>query len=215
MPNHGAKVVLLGNGAVGKTSLVRRYVDNKFDEDYIATIGVNVKKKEIDDLDITLSLWDIYGQKSVSPGRHASNYTGAEGAIIVFDLLRKNTFDTLNDWIRDLYKVTGKKVPVVVLGNKNDMIEDFEEKKETVFTKASQKEFHEYMLEEHYYRSVYSKKPEFVPVPYSIFDKWAEVKNPFNKKFTHYLTSAKTGENVNKAFRSMAKKILKNKIKFG
>ncbi|MGM0509904.1 MAG: Rab family GTPase [Thermoplasmatota archaeon] len=213
MTKHGAKVVLLGDGAVGKTSLLRRYVYDKFEEDYIATIGVNVKKKEIDDLNIALSLWDIYGQKSVSPGRHASNYTGAEGAVVVFDLLRKKTFDTLNDWIKDLFEVTGR-IPVVVLGNKNDMIENFEEEKGTVFTRASQKKFHDYMIDEHYYKSVYSSEPEFVPVPYLIFDKWAEKKNPFGKKFTHFLTSAKTGENVEKAFRIMAKMILNNKIKY-
>ncbi len=213
MITQAAKIVVLGDGAVGKTSLVRRYVDKKFDEDYVATIGVNVKSKELPDIDLHLNIWDIYGQKFISPGKHSSNYVGAEGAIVVFDLTRKKTFNELDEWIEDLYDVTGQ-IPVVVLGNKKDIIDDFEDGSDTIFTRASQKEFHDYMVKNHYYRSVYSTEPEFSPVPYSLVEEWAAESNPFGKKFPYLLTSAKTGENVDKSFNGLAKKIVSNKIKF-
>ncbi|MFW6304504.1 MAG: ADP-ribosylation factor-like protein, partial [Candidatus Saliniplasma sp.] len=91
MGNYTAKILVLGDGAVGKTSLVRRYVEDEFDEDYIATIGVNLKHRSIDDIGLDMSIWDLYGQKSMSPGKHSSNYIGAEGALVVFDLTRKTT----------------------------------------------------------------------------------------------------------------------------
>ncbi len=69
------KILLLGDGAVGKTSLVRRFVEQKFDDRYIATIGVNVKKKRLPELGLKMMLWDIYGQK-MNKNLHASHYSG-------------------------------------------------------------------------------------------------------------------------------------------
>ncbi len=213
MAKHAAKVLIIGEGAVGKTSLLRRYVEGIFHEDYVATIGVNIKNKLLPDFDLELSLWDIYGQKSISPGKHSSNYIGAEGAALVFDLTRKNTFDTLDFWLEGLYSITGK-IPVVVLGNKNDIIEDFENNCDTVFTSASKDEFHDYMVSEHYYRSVYSSEPSFVPVPYIEFKRWAKGHNKFQIRYNRFLTSAKTGKNVESAFHVLGKKIMRNKIRF-
>ncbi|MFO7990969.1 MAG: GTP-binding protein [Thermoplasmata archaeon] len=213
MVKYTSKVVLLGDGAVGKTSLVRRYVDNMFSDDYIATIGVNVKKKTLEKYDMTLQLWDIYGQKSVFPGKHSSNYTGAEAAMVVFDITRLKTFINVKSWISGLYKITGK-IPVVLLGNKVDVIKDFEKEEGIPFKKASRSDFHQYMVEEHYVRSIFNEEPEFRPVPLSRFKEWAKEKNPFNKQFPAYLTSAKTGKNVDKAFDTVGKLVLKNKIKY-
>ncbi len=212
MVTQAAKIVILGDGAVGKTSLVRRYVEGRFDKDYIATIGVNVQNMVLEDLDLHLNIWDIYGQKSICPGKHSSNYVGAEGAIIVFDITRNITFVHVNEWIKQLYETTGK-IPVIVLGNKYDIVKDFEKEEKTTFTAKSQKKFREYMLSEHYYHIVLAKEKEFIPVLYTTFSNWANKKNPFGKKFPHLITSAKTGENVKKAFNALAEKIVSNKIK--
>ncbi len=213
MVKHAAKIVLLGDGAVGKTSLVRRYVKGRFDKDYVATIGVNVQNIVLEDLDIHLNIWDIYGQKSIYPGKHSSNYIGAEGAVIVFDITRKKTFIHVNEWIEQLYETTGR-IPVIVLGNKKDIITDFEDKHNTIFTSESREEFHDYMISKYYYRIALTEELEFMPVPYIHFDKWANKKNPFKQKFPHLLTSAKTGENVERAFNALAEKIVSNKIKY-
>ncbi len=213
MVKHAAKIVVLGDGAVGKTSLVRRYVKGRFDKNYIATIGVNVQNIVLNDLDIHLNIWDIYGQKSIYPGKHSSNYIGAEGAIIVFDITRSITFVHVNEWIKQLYETTGR-IPVFVLGNKYDILKDFEKKGNITYTERTQKEFHEYMLSENYYRNVLSEEKTFTPVPYSAFYKWANKKNPFGHKIPHLISSAKTGANVNRAFNTLAKQIVYNKIKY-
>ncbi len=211
MDTRTAKIVLLGDGAVGKTSLVRRFVDQKFDDKYITTIGVNVKKKELEDLDLKFMIWDIYGQK-LNTKLHASNYSGAEGAIIVYDLTRKASFENINFWLKDLFSVTGE-IPFIVVGNKFDILEDFREEVGNI--DENFEIFEEYIEEKHeniieYYRSVYENVPSFEPVPSSELWKWADQKeNEFDIEFSYFLSSAKTGENVEEAFKQLGKLILK------
>ncbi len=120
------KVVLLGAPAVGKTSLVLRFVENKFKDEYITTLGADFLIKEIVfekvKIKVKLLLWDIGGQerwKSIRP----TYLTGADGAIIAFDLTRQRTFEEIPRWIEDLrtYCLTDEKVPYVLVGNKHDL----------------------------------------------------------------------------------------------
>jgi small GTP-binding protein len=122
------KVVLLGDGAVGKTSLIARYVVNKFDDKYIATIGTKVSRKDIQVvkpnliINLRMMIWDILGQKEYSKIRSAS-LSGAQGVILVGDLSRPETIQSLNDfWIKEVEQVVGK-VPTVIVGNKMDLAE--------------------------------------------------------------------------------------------
>src|SRR5512136_294554 len=108
------KVVLLGDGGVGKTSLIARYVVNKFDDKYIATIGTKVSRKDIQivkpDLIINLRImiWDILGQKEYSKIRSAS-LSGAQGLILVGDLTRPDTIKSLKDfWLKEVNAIVGK-----------------------------------------------------------------------------------------------------------
>ncbi len=214
MGNYTAKILVLGDGAVGKTSLVRRYVENEFDEDYIATIGVNLKHKTIDEFEIDMSIWDLYGQKSMSPGKHSSNYIGAEGALVVFDLARKKTFDNLPQWVDDLYDVIGR-VPIVFAGNKRDIMIDFQKKKGVKLTKKTKKEFHDYMIDEHYYKSVYSQESRFVPVSSEEVKDWFKsFKKKYKKQSAYYFTSAKTGKNVENAFKKLGEFVTENQIRY-
>jgi small GTP-binding protein len=200
------KVVLLGEGAVGKTSLVRKFVEGSFSDDYITTIGVNVKKKVVGDA--TLMIWDIYGQKS-RPELHMANYRGAGGALLVYDSARKSTFDNLESWLADLYKVTGE-IPVVVLGNKHDIIRDFEAEAGVEVAATKPEQFHGYMLKRHagvvdYYTKLYGATPQFEAVSLAHLVKWAGMgRNKFERKFKYYPTSAKTGENVEQAFKDIS-----------
>jgi len=120
------KVVLLGDGGVGKTSLIARYVVNKFDDKYIATIGTKVSRKDIQvvkpDLIINLRMmiWDILGQKEYSKIRSAS-LSGAQGVIMVGDLSRPETVRSLEDfWLKEVQGVVGT-IPTVFVGNKIDL----------------------------------------------------------------------------------------------
>ncbi len=204
------KVVLLGDGAVGKTSLIQRFVEQKFEDKYIETIGVNVKKREIEDLDMTMMVWDIYGQK-LSKSLHSSNYTGADGAIIVYDVTRKKTFENLDEWIEEVFSVTGE-IPIVVLGNKYDLIRDFDMYKED----RSKANFQKFMDEKHmdvidFYEEIYEEVPEFERVKYDKLLKWAEKKEEeLESGFSYFMSSAKTGKNVEDAFRTLGEMILES-----
>lgn len=121
------KICLLGNGAVGKTSLIRRYVYDVFDDKYLSTIGAKVTKKVLSlryqeprpDVTLTLMVWDIAGQEDFK-NVHPTYYQGTDAALIVCDVTRKETFDDLIRWAEALFKVSDK-VPIVFLGNKCDM----------------------------------------------------------------------------------------------
>lgn len=120
------KVVLLGDGAVGKTSLVARYVVNKFDNKYIATIGTKVSRKDIQIIrpnmiiNLRMMIWDILGQKEYSKVRGAS-LSGAQGLILVGDLSRPETIHNLEQfWLKEVDKIVGK-IPTVLVGNKIDL----------------------------------------------------------------------------------------------
>jgi len=122
------KVVLLGDGGVGKTSLIARYVVNKFDDKYIATIGTKVSRKDIQVvkpnliINLRMMIWDILGQKEYSKIRSAS-LSGAQGLILVGDLSRMETIKSLEDfWLKEVQLIVGK-IPTVVVGNKFDLSE--------------------------------------------------------------------------------------------
>jgi len=123
------KVVLLGDGGVGKTSMIARYVINKFDDKYIATIGTKVSRKDIQliypnlIINLRLMIWDILGQKEYSKIRSAS-LTGAHGIIIVGDLSRPETITSMEEfWLEESRKLVGK-LPAIFVGNKLDLVSD-------------------------------------------------------------------------------------------
>ena len=115
------KVCLLGAFAVGKTSLIRRYVQSVFDEKYISTIGVKVDKKSLTvfDREMQLLIWDIQG-KEVNQTVPASYLRGMAGGLIVLDGTRKETLSSLQALKRQVMAVVGE-VPFVVMINKLDL----------------------------------------------------------------------------------------------
>ena len=123
------KVLMLGDGAVGKTSLIRKYVMDKFDDKYITTIGTKVTKKVLElkaqNTELTLMIWDVLGQKGYA-SIQSSSYKGSEGALVVCDLTRKETLKSLDEyWYPNLSQVAGK-VPIIVVGNKCDLTDQFQ-----------------------------------------------------------------------------------------
>jgi small GTP-binding protein len=123
------KVCLLGDSAVGKTSLVRKYVYDTFDDKYIATIGTKTVKKELvvdyfgKPLNLTLMIWDILGQKEYRR-MQAMSFEGTSGALMVSDITRSETLESLRDyWVPEFRKVAGN-VPLVFLANKTDLVDE-------------------------------------------------------------------------------------------
>ena len=112
------KVLLLGDGAVGKTSLVHRFVEGQFKEKYKATIGVDIFSKNVGGME--LQLWDLSGQEHFVSVR-SKFYSKSDGALLVFDLTNQRSFDNLDSWIKEATKGVGSEIPMVVLGNKLDL----------------------------------------------------------------------------------------------
>ena len=116
------KILLLGDFHVGKTSLIRRFVDNTFDENYLTTIGVNISKKMVmvGDISCELLIWDIEGA-TPSKAIPKSYFFGASGAIIVADVTRSETIGHIQRHIEDLQRYNAD-VPYMVACNKCDML---------------------------------------------------------------------------------------------
>ncbi|MFW9784631.1 MAG: Rab family GTPase [Candidatus Heimdallarchaeota archaeon] len=162
------KIIIIGEPAVGKTSLVKRFVSGKFSRDYLSSIGTNIytKKLELDnETRINLQLWDIAGQERWINMRR-SYYSGAKGVIIVGDLTRENTFVQIEKfWALDIGQFCSD-APILLLANKIDLPNTFKHQK-------------------------ISSLGERI------------------KAIDIIMTSAKTGENVEQAFKMISKEVIK------
>ncbi|MHA2086006.1 MAG: Rab family GTPase [Candidatus Thorarchaeota archaeon] len=121
------KVVVLGEGAVGKTAIVTRFSHGFFRTDYKTTIGSQfaVKNIEIDSQDrerrtVKLQIWDVAGQSRFQILR-PMYYRGSSGGVLVFDVTRRRTFIVLEEWLDELEKAVGRKIPLVLVANKTDL----------------------------------------------------------------------------------------------
>jgi len=168
------KICLLGDGAVGKTSLINQFVKQHFTDRYLLTIGTNTYKKRIaikrpgqPDIYLSFIIWDIMGQLTFRQVFLPQYLKGSRGALLVCDLTRRETLERLDDWM-DLMFVEWGEIPLVFIGNKNDLTD-----------------LHEFGKDE---------------------------LESFSKDFGcgSFLTSAKTGENVEEAFQALGRKIIDN-----
>ena len=120
------KFIIIGDHKVGKTSIIRRFVERRFMADYRATIGLNIisHKFEAFGNDISVSLWDIGAQDYFRRYRK-TYYNGAQAAFIVFDLTTKKSFENVKNWHNELIGfIENKDLPIVIVGNKYDLYKD-------------------------------------------------------------------------------------------
>ncbi|XP_033104843.1 ras-related protein Rab-21-like [Anneissia japonica] len=119
---HNFKVVLLGEGCVGKTSLVLRYVENKFNDKHLSTLQASFlnKKLNIGGKRVNLAVWDTAGQERF----HALGpiyYRDSNGAILVYDITDEDSFTKVKNWVRELKKMLGNDICLCIAGNKIDL----------------------------------------------------------------------------------------------
>jgi small GTP-binding protein len=170
------KLVLIGDSAVGKTSIRNNYLGLGFEKEHMTTLGADFAAitKDVDDFQIKYQIWDLAGQpmfKNVRP----RFFKGCFGALAVFDITRKETFHNLTNWIQELYQFSGKGVvPVIILSNKMDLgdhavsVEEAQEFIEELNKKTKEHKVENFFLE----------------------------------------TSAKTGQNIDEAFRILGEYII-------
>jgi small GTP-binding protein len=127
------KICLVGESCVGKTSLIKRFVFDDFDETYSSTIGTKVTKREVSiphpnngsNLEVYMLIWDLMGEQCFIEMLKMSYFFGARGIIAVCDVTRKDTLKELAMWIDGAQSVT-KEIPIVILGNKSDLTDEME-----------------------------------------------------------------------------------------
>jgi small GTP-binding protein len=172
--DYSLKICLVGEGGVGKTSLIKRFVYEQFSDKYITTLGTKITKKEVTikhpkkrkSTKIRMLVWDIMGQQGFRQMLQNAYFFGCQGVVAVCDVTRRDTMLFLEDWIKAVYSISGK-VPIVFLGNKCDLKNEAE---------VSLKEL-------------------------------VEFTSQFERSFA-FLSSAKTGKNVELGFFTLGEQIL-------
>ena len=166
------KILLIGDPGSGKTSLIRKFVLDIFDDRYLTTLGTKVTNKTMiispqelsEKVELKLMIWDVMGQQEYKLIQESA-FLGASGAVTVGDLSRAETLEHLGNWVSDLFNITGV-VPLVFVGNKVDMFD-----KETVNV-----------------------------------DQLEQLAMSYEAPF--FLTSAKTGENVENTFEMLGRSLV-------
>ncbi|MFX1260086.1 MAG: Rab family GTPase [Promethearchaeota archaeon] len=135
------KITVIGDGAVGKTSLIKKYTQGSFQKDYIKTLGAQFSKfdEEINGDKVKLFFWDIAGQDEFTFMR-PTFYKGSKAAIIVFSHTDKESFKHVLDWHNDIIKFCGE-LPIILFGNKIDLVDKKDLDNESVWDLVKSRKF--------------------------------------------------------------------------
>ncbi|KAH0448646.1 hypothetical protein IEQ34_022446 [Dendrobium chrysotoxum] len=116
------KIVLIGDSAVGKSNLLARFARDEFYTNSKSTIGVEfqTQKMQIDGKEVKAQIWDTAGQERFKAVTSAY-YRGAVGALVVYDISRSQTFDSIGRWLNELHTYSDMNVVTILVGNKTDL----------------------------------------------------------------------------------------------
>jgi small GTP-binding protein len=127
MSSFKLKILLIGTTSVGKRSLMKRFIKNRFAANYKLTVGVDILTKDVEFRQgeiATLSIWDI-GQQQRFEFIRSAFYKGAAGILIMFDLTREQTYIQASKWLTEIKQFAGEKIPFILIGNKVDLLNNF------------------------------------------------------------------------------------------
>ncbi|KAJ3439228.1 rab2a [Anaeramoeba flamelloides] len=118
------KFILIGDSGVGKSCILNRFTNDGFESIYDATIGVEFNARAIEILEktIKLQIWDTAGQETFRSITR-SYFRGSMGALLIYDISQRETFNHLNSWLEDVLKHSSPDIEIMVIGNKNDLTE--------------------------------------------------------------------------------------------
>ena len=135
------KIILLGDVSVGKTSIIGRYINSSFEDNYKPNVSAEKRLKVINEDDNTslrLNIWDTAGQEKYRAVTRQF-YRDSDGAIIVFDLTKKNTFNGVQNWIKELKTHGSEDTEIIILGNKSDLPNEREISEEDIKNEINNK----------------------------------------------------------------------------
>jgi Ras-related protein Rab-18 len=143
------KIIMIGDTSVGKTSLMRRYIEGIYNEKTLSTIGIELFKKEvsIQNKNYVMKIWDTCGQERFR-AISKNYYHNADGIMLVFDINFRKSFDNLSGWIGSIYQNTSKDTPLIIVASKCDLehlvtdqeIEEYSTKNKVKVFKTSSKD---------------------------------------------------------------------------
>ena len=170
------KMVILGDGGVGKTTLLTTFVKgiDRFRQDYKATIGINIMSKDyklLDNITVNLNIWDLAGQFEYFYKSRQMYLLGSQAVVLVYDVTREDTFKSIQRWYDEVIKLVDKNnVEFLLIGNKIDLEDQIK----------------------------------------VLYNQGKELSKSFNMSFIQ--TSAKNGNNVDRAFGSLAFNLIKKNL---
>jgi small GTP-binding protein len=191
MKQYSTKLLLLGEGACGKTSLTLRYCKGCYTEGYQSTVGVDFQSKDIvlnhkdESYEFRVVVWDLAGQEHFGFLR-PNFYKGAKAGLLVYDVTRPVTFSKLGNWVQEVQKGINSYIPIVLIGNKVDIREE-EAVKENLHVSTEQGQEYADSLSD-----------------------WATHITGRKQKVGFVETSAKENLNVEKAFHSCLHQFIEN-----
>ena len=118
-----AKIITLGDSKVGKTCLIGKFIDNKFAQNYLSTIGFDIRQKKIkldNGKEIKVVLYDTAGQEKFR-SLSTSYIKKAQGVLLIYDITDPDSFAHISSWVDDINSKCKEKIPVVLIGNKSDL----------------------------------------------------------------------------------------------
>ena len=133
------KILILGDSFVGKTNILKRFIHNEFDSTTKETVGVEFDSKNYNfgEKTIKAQIWDTAGQERYRSVTKAY-YKGAKGALLVYDISRRITFENIDNWLIDLRTNGDKDILIILIGNKSDLNSKREVSKDEAENKAEQ-----------------------------------------------------------------------------
>ncbi len=121
------KIIVIGDPAVGKTSLLTNFCGDKFQFEYVPTVGVNITKEKLTvkndmgkDTNVSLMIWDVAGQPQFYM-LHRPYFNGADGMLLIYDVTRSSSFSNINNWYSTAVKYGLSGIPRLLIGNKIDL----------------------------------------------------------------------------------------------
>ena len=124
MDEYVIKILTLGDSGVGKTSIIQKFINDKFNQSMLSTIGVDFQSKVIiiDNIKVKLKIWDTTGQERFKT-LTSQYYNGADGALLIFDVTNKESFERINFWMNELNeKKKLNELGLLLIGNKIDLV---------------------------------------------------------------------------------------------
>ena len=132
------KILIVGDSSVGKTNFINRFIENKFNNNYMTTSGIDLKTAnlEIKNKNIRIQIWDTAGQEKYK-AITKNLFLKVMGAIIIFDITNEKSFNNLKNWVQMIKEECGPHMTIIIVGNKNDLNEQRKINEEEVIAYAN------------------------------------------------------------------------------